>query len=34
VYIVENKPLPVRFIEFAKEGGRIVYGDAKEVKDA
>lgn len=34
VYVVEKKPLPVRFVEFAKEGGRIVCGDAKEVKDA
>jgi hypothetical protein len=34
VHVVEKKLVPVRFVEFAKEGGRIVYGDAKEVKDA
>jgi hypothetical protein len=30
VYVVEKKPVSVRFVEFAKEGGRIVCGDAKE----
>jgi hypothetical protein len=32
-YIVEQKIAPVRFVEFAKEGGRIVTGEPKEVKD-
>ena len=30
VFINEPKPAKVRFVEFAKEGGRIVCGDAKE----
>jgi hypothetical protein len=34
VSIVEQKVLPVRFVEFAKEGGRKICGEPKEVKDA
>ena len=32
VAIVEKKPLPVRFVEFAKEGGRLITGEPREVK--
>jgi hypothetical protein len=34
VYIVERKKVPVRFVEFSNEGGRLIRGDAKEVKNA
>lgn len=32
VYIVEKKPMPVRFVEFSSEGKRIVNGEPQRVK--
>jgi hypothetical protein len=29
-YVVEKKIMPVRFVEFAKEGGRMITGEVKE----
>lgn len=32
VMIIEQKLMPVRFVEFAKEGGRLITGEPREVK--